>query len=69
MDAAEIMRINKEAFDDVIDYFGEIDGWTPEQAKAFVLKAKDYWKERGSNSPTFTQTASYSQWEQWGPNN
>ncbi|XP_065070337.1 uncharacterized protein LOC135695271 isoform X2 [Rhopilema esculentum] len=46
MDAAEIMRINKEAFDDVIDYFGEIDGWTPEQAKAFVLKAKDYWKER-----------------------
>ena len=48
MDAAEILRINKDAFNGMIDYFGEIDGWSTDQAKAFILKAKEFWNERGT---------------------
>ena len=48
MDAAEIMRINKDAFNGAIDYFGEIDGWSTDQAKALILKAKEFWNERGA---------------------
>ena len=47
MDAADILRINKDAFDGMIDYLGEMDGWTTEQAKALVLKAKEHWNEKG----------------------
>lgn len=47
MDAGEILRINKDAFDGMIDYFGEMDGWSTDQAKALVLKAKEFWKEHG----------------------
>jgi len=46
MDAAEIMRINKDAFNGMIDYFGEMDGWSTDQAKALILKAKEFWNER-----------------------
>ena len=47
MDAAEILRINKDAFNGMIDYFGEMDGWSTDQAKALILKAKEFWNERG----------------------
>ena len=50
MDAAEIMRINKDAFNEMIDYFGEVDGWSTDQAKALILKAKEFWNERGTFS-------------------
>ena len=49
MDVNEIQRINKEAFEDMIDKFGEMDGWSVDQAKALVAKAKTYWNQEGNN--------------------
>ena len=47
MDLGDIRKINKEAFDGMIDYLGEMDGWSVEKAQALVLKAKEFWNERG----------------------
>eukprot|EP00794_Sanderia_malayensis_P018072 gene18072-19881_t len=41
----DIRKINKDSFEDLIDYFGQMDGWSVEQAQALVLKAKEYWNE------------------------
>ena len=63
MDAAEIMRINKEAFNGMIDYFGEMDGWSTDQAKALILKAKEFWNERGAFFIFFSwHSSSYFIW-------
>jgi len=46
MKVGDIRNINKEAFDGVIDYLGEMDGWSVEQAQALVLKAKEFWNQK-----------------------
>ncbi len=53
MKVGDIRKINKEAFDGVIDYLGEMDGWSVEQAQALVLKAKEFWNQKGKTFAKF----------------
>ena len=45
LSASELGRINKEAFDEIVDELGELDPFTVEQARALIQAAKKHWKQ------------------------
>ena len=45
LSAGELGRINKEAFDEIVDELGELDPFTVEQARALIQAAKKHWKQ------------------------
>lgn len=43
--ASELSRINKDAFDEIVDELGQLDLFTVEQARALIQAAKGHWKQ------------------------